>query len=124
MAKVANVYCSSTGTNEATADDAPSAGAQAANEESSMNADKSGRTAGSHQIRELLSEDETERVIEEAGGRLSHGEEYVDLAHLSQGVHRALTSDALNMKDFIRRRAVSAHTWSRICSTLMGGAAR
>lgn len=124
MAKVANIDCPSTGAHEATADGAPSAGAETANEESSMNADKSSRTAASHQIRELLSEDEAERVIEEAGARLSHGEEYVDLAHLSQGVHRALTGDALNMKDFIRRRAVSAHTWSRICSTLMGGAAR
>lgn len=123
MAKVAILYCSSTGTNEATAERAQSAGTETADEENSMAADKNSKITASDQIRELLSEAEAERVIEEAGGRLSHGEEYVDLAHLSQGVHRALTGDALNMKDFIRRRAVSAHTWSRICSTLMGGAA-
>ncbi|MEO6599802.1 MAG: hypothetical protein ABIQ16_08025 [Polyangiaceae bacterium] len=83
-----------------------------------MYADPSSRFAARREILELLSDDEVGRVIQEEGGHLSFGEEYVDLAHLPQGVHRALASDSLNLKDFIRRRAVSDQTWSNICSTL------
>lgn len=83
-----------------------------------MNAEQRRTTPARHEILELLSDAEASHVTEEEGGQLTRGEEYIDLVHLAQGVHRALTSDALNIEGFIRRGAVSAETWSKICSTL------
>ena len=73
------------------------------------------------EILKLLWDDEAGNLaIEDEGGWLSRGEEYVDLVHLPQGVHRALTNNAANMKDFIRRRSLSDQTWSKLCSLLVG----
>ncbi len=70
-------------------------------------------------ILKLLSDDEVARVsTKEAGPPLVDGDEYVDLAHLNQGVRRMQASTPIKMGEVLPRSAVADKTWSKICARL------
>jgi hypothetical protein len=65
-------------------------------------------------IRELLSDDDSSRGSAPAVvSHLSAGEEYLDLAHLEDGVRRAGGASALE-GDMLPRKAVCKDTWAKI----------
>ena len=70
-------------------------------------------------VLELLSDDEVARVSNaETAARLAHGEEYVDLERLDQGVRRAVGPTA-PMGRVLPRKAVPANTWNKIVAHLL-----
>lgn len=78
-----------------------------------------------HIVREavlkMLSSAEVARVsTAEAASRLNEGDEYLDLAHLDQGVQRAQAATNVPMGQVLPRSAVGVETWSKILAQLAG----
>jgi len=70
-------------------------------------------------VLKLLSDEEVSRVsMAETKSALIDGAEYVDLAHLDQGVQRFTSSASFQKDDIVTRTAVSDQTWSKIISRL------
>ena len=73
-------------------------------------------------ILKLLSDEENGRVsTAETTSRLTEGAEYLDLAHLGQGVQCAkATMATVTMAHILPRSAVSDETWRKILVHLAG----
>jgi hypothetical protein len=70
-------------------------------------------------ILKLLSVEEAASVrIPETASRLGHGDEYIDLRHLEQGVLRA-EGAAIPMGRVLPRKAVDGDTWTKIVDQLV-----
>ncbi|HEV7671746.1 MAG TPA: hypothetical protein VGS22_24755 [Thermoanaerobaculia bacterium] len=69
-------------------------------------------------ILKLLSDDEVASVsTAETAASLAHGEEYLDLEHLDQGVQSA-DGDTASLGNVLTRKAVHADTWDKIVKQL------
>lgn len=70
-------------------------------------------------ILKLLSENELAAVSSlETAKRLASGDEYLDLAHLDQGVRRA-TGTAKPRATLLAKKSVSDATWTKILAQLV-----
>jgi hypothetical protein len=66
-------------------------------------------------ILKLLSDEEVARVsTRETASQLVEGDEYVDLSHPEQGVHRVQATTKVPMGDVLSRSAVHEDTWKKI----------
>ncbi len=69
-------------------------------------------------ILKLLSDDEVASVsTAETAASLAHGEEYLDLEHIDQGVQSA-TDDTGSLGNVLTRKAVQAETWDKVVAQL------
>jgi len=83
-----------------------------------MRNDKRNELANRESILKLLSEDEVARVsTAEAEAQLEHGDEYLDLQHLDEGVQWAPVARE-PIAHLLPRKAVHQHTWSKIMAHL------
>ena len=82
-----------------------------------MNQDKRSDYETRERILKLISDDEIASVSTAETGRLSPGDEYLDLEHLEQGVQRA-DGTATPIGRVLPRKAVQEATWSKILTQL------
>ena len=69
-------------------------------------------------VLKLLSDEEVASVSNaESIGRLSNGDEYLDLARIDQGIRRA-TGPTVPMSRVLPRKSVNDATWTKIISGL------
>jgi len=74
-------------------------------------------------IMKLLSDDEIARVsTAEAGSQLSNGDEYLDMEHFEEGVHKA-KSGKIPMGRVLSRNSVREQTWRAILAKLASASA-
>jgi hypothetical protein len=70
-------------------------------------------------ILKLLSDDEVARVsTAETAGKLSPGEQYLDLEHIDRGVRVATLTRDMSTANLLPKRAVADETWRKILNTL------
>ena len=70
------------------------------------------------QVLALLTDEETARVSNvEAGYQLTHGDEYVDLDHLDEGLQHARGTVG-SLGTIVTKKSVQHDTWSRIIAGL------
>lgn len=71
-------------------------------------------------ILKLLSENELAAVSSlETAKRLASGDEYLDLAHLDQGVRRATGTAKPRATTLLAKKSVSDATWTKILAQLV-----
>jgi hypothetical protein len=69
-------------------------------------------------IMKLLSDNEIASVSTAETGRLSGGDEYLDLEHLDRGIRRA-PGTATAMGNVLAKNAVAEATWNKILTQLV-----
>ncbi len=67
---------------------------------------------------ELLSEEETARVVSAETSWLCEGDEYVDLDAIDRGVQRADATIGHERHRVLARRAIHKKTWKRVVARL------
>lgn len=69
-------------------------------------------------ILKLLSDDEIASVsTAETASSLAHGDEYLDLENLDQGV-QSVNGDVVSLENVLTRKAVHADTWDKVVKQL------
>ncbi len=75
-------------------------------------------TIDAQELLELLSEEETSRVVPAETSWLSEGDEFVDLDAVHRGVQRANATVGRKRHRVLARRAIHARTWKRVVARL------